>query len=343
MKRRWQGCSHGPGAALLTLVLLVLPGAGGVRADTPAAAGTPMTERSVAQWLLRLHEASRNRAYIGTLVVTSAGGQTSAARIWHVCDGTQQIERVETLSGTPRATFRRNDQVVTFLPEAKVARIERRESMALFPGLLRSGDHTLAEFYGARTQGSGRVAGHEADVVLLEPRDRLRYGYRIWSEKKTGLVLQLQTLDTDGRLLDQVAFSELQLDAPVRMDKLAQMMAQTEGYRLEQVPLTPTTAAAEGWALKAPVAGFKPVSCYRRGGSAAGDGMLQWVFTDGLASVSLFLEPFDRQRHGPEGVAALGGATQSLNRRVQDHWLTVVGEVPAVTLQAFAQALERRR
>ena len=37
------------------------------------------------------------------------------------------------------------------------------------------------------------------------------------------------------------------------------------------------------------------------------------------------------------------GATQTLTRRIQDWWLTAVGEVPPQTLRAFAQSLERRK
>ena len=85
------------------------------------------------------------------------------------------------------------------------------------------------------------------------------------------------------------------------------------------------------------------MNCYKRphpGG--AGDGGIQWIFSDGLASVSLFVEPYDRQRHVQEGLFA-AGATQTLTRRVDDWWLTAVGEVPPQTLKAFAQNLERRR
>ncbi|MGH2137779.1 MucB/RseB C-terminal domain-containing protein, partial [Enterococcus faecalis] len=63
---------------------------------------------------------------------------------------------------------------------------------------------------------------------------------------------------------------------------------------------------------------------------------------DGLASVSLFVEPFDAQRHTQETSATVG-ATNSVNRRVGEHWLTVMGEAPAATLRRFAIALERTR
>ncbi|MBX9871383.1 MAG: MucB/RseB C-terminal domain-containing protein [Burkholderiaceae bacterium] len=327
--------------ALLRLVLplallLALAPAG---ADTPAAVPG---ERSISEWLQRMHEASRRRAYIGTLVVSS-GSAISSARVWHVCDGRQQMERVEALTGTPRSTFRRNDEVITFSPQSRVAVVEKRESLGLFPQLLKVVDAAIDQNYGASTQGSERVAGFEADVVQLQPRDGLRFGYRIWSEKKTGLMLKLQTLDAQGRVLEQVAFSELQLDAPVSMDKLKRMMSDTDGYKLETPALVKTTPQAEGWRLAQEVPGFRPMSCYRRPAPAGGEA-LQWVFSDGLATVSLFIEPYDPRRHVQEGQQAMG-ATHALVQRGRGAgaawWLTLVGEVPAQTLQAFAQGLER--
>ena len=256
------------------------------------------------------------------------------------------MERVETLTGAPRSIFRHNDRVVTFMPDQKVVRTEKRESLGMFPELLQSHDSRIADFYKVKPEGVDRVAGVEADVALLVPKDTLRFGYRVWTEQKQGLVVKLQTLDTDGKLLEQAAFSELQLDAPVKMDKLLQMMGKLDGYRVEQPLLVKTSASAEGWALKAPVAGFKSMSCYKRptssGISAIGDEPLQWIFSDGLASVSIFLEPFDRQRHDKESSISMG-ATQTLTRQLGNYWLTVMGEVPMTTLRLFASSLERKK
>lgn len=303
----------------------------------------------ISEWLMRMHDAPRKRAYIGTFVV-SAGTSMSSARIWHICDGTQQIERVESLSGPPRSTFRRNDQVVTFMPETRTAVAERREALGLFPQLLLSPDSSIGQYYTARQTGVERVAGFDAEVVVLQPRDNLRFGYRVWNERRSGLVVKLQTLDAEGRVVEQVAFSELQLNAPVNMGKLAQMMDNTEGYRIERPELVKTTAMAEGWSLKSPVPGFRSMSCFKRPGATGdaptADKTLQWVFSDGLASVSLFVEAFDRRKHVHEGGSALG-ATQTLTRKFVDRggewWLTVVGEVPMNTLLAFSQGLERSK
>lgn len=329
---------------LLVLALLPsLPLAAAAEPTAPSAsAPTVLRERSVSEWLVRMHEASRRRAYIGTLVV-STGGSMASARVWHVCDGQQQMERVESLTGIPRSTFRRNDEVITFSPQSRVAVAEKRESLGLFPHLLKSVDAAIEQHYAAHVQGTERVAGVEADVVLLAPRDQLRFGYRIWSEQRTGLVVKLQTLDAKGQVLEQMAFSELQLDAPVSMDKLNRMMGNTEGYKVVSPELLKTTAAEQGWRMARDVSGFRAMSCYRRPAITGPDAM-QWVFSDGLASVSIFIEVYDPRRHGQEGLQSVG-ATHALLRRMRGGtavwWVTLVGEVPAQTLQAFAQGLER--
>lgn len=337
-------------------------GAGSVLAQAPAAvltspaASAPdpqLPERSITEWLLRMHEGTRKRTYVGTFVVSSTNSMSSS-RIWHACDGEQQMERVEALTGAPRSTIRRNDDIITFHADSKVALSEKREFSGVFPGLLKSNQAGLAQLYSMRQLGVDRVAGIEADVVSLLPKDKLRFGYRVWSERKSGLVIKLQTLDTDGRVLEQAAYSELQLDAPVSMSKLSQMMSNLDGYRLVKSDLQKTTALAEGWQMKSVVPGYKPMNCYKRAvvkaEGANTDSAVQWIFSDGLASVSVFVETFDRTRHIQEGQAA-SGATHSITRRFIDKpgeqagewWLTVVGEVPLQVLLNFAQSLERKK
>ncbi len=311
--------------------------------DVPAPMGPP--ERSVAEWLVRLQQAARVPSFVGTFVVTSSTGAMSSARIWHVCEGDVEIERVEALSGVPRTIFRRNQSVVTFYPQSRLAVTDRRESGGVFPNLLTSSSTaSMADHYAAKEQGESRVAGYDADVVYLKPQDELRYGYRIWSERSSGLVLKTQTLDRQGRVLEQSAFSELQLNAPLRAAKLTRMMERTDGYKVEKPRREPTTAAAEGWMLSSAVPGFSSQNCYRHTAHQSGS-MVQWIFSDGLATVSLFLEPYDAQRHGGEGNAAMG-ATHTLTKRLPDAsgswWVTAVGEVPPATLKALVSRLQRK-
>ena len=301
---------------------------------------------NINAWLMRLHETSKQRSYIGTYVVSS-GGQMQSAKIWHVYEGAHQVERVDSLTGAPRSTFRHNDKVVTFMPDRKIVRNEKRETAASFPQLVQSADNRIAEFYKLKTEGVERVAGLESDVVLLVPRDALRFGYRVWTEQKKGLIVKLQTLDSEGRVLEQAAFSELQLDAPVKMEKLMHMMGKVDGYRVEQHTRVKTTASAQGWKLAMPVPGFTPMNCYKRpptgaSGATAADDTMQWIFSDGLTSVSLFVEPFDRQKHAKASASAVG-ATHTITRQLGSYWLTALGEVPMSTLKQFASGLERKK
>ncbi|MGE0429682.1 MAG: MucB/RseB C-terminal domain-containing protein [Hydrogenophaga sp.] len=335
----WPGIRRWSAMALLAL-------SSGLSAPTYSQTTAPAqaASRSVNEWLTRMHEGSRQRAYIGTLVV-SAGSAMSASKIWHVCDGNQQMERIDTLTGTQRTTIRRNNEVITFVPEAKTALVEKRDSLGMFPELLRTPSNVIPQFYQAREVGVQRVAGHLADMVEILPRDELRFGYRIWSEQQSGLVVKLQTLGQQGGVLEQMAFSELQLDAPVSMEKLKKLMKDTRGYEVHKPALKKTTAEAEGWRLREAVPGFSPMSCHTRDNGTPqppGSAPMQWVFSDGLASVSLFVEPFDPLRHVQESSAVVG-ATHSVSRRVGEHWLTVLGEVPDQTLRRFALALERTR
>jgi len=307
--------------------------------STPAVTADPVPVTGIQAWIERLYEATRNRAYGGTFVV-SRGSDMTAARIAHVCDGRQQIERIETLNGPTRITWRRDDEVMTLMPDKQWAVRDRRELLRLFPGPLRVPGVEVGDFYRAEVRGTERVAGFDAWVVDFQPRDALRYGHRIWSEKGTGLVLKLQTLDTNGAVLEQVAFTELHLDVPLRVEVLAQQMDDTRGYRVVRPTLNKTTPDAEGWRLKADVPGFRPVTCWARAEEAGRPRPpLQCVFTDGLASVSLFFGA------GESGAGHRGqlGAMHVLTQRVAGQPVTALGEVPRATLQRFLDALERAR
>lgn len=301
---------------------------------------------SVDQWLPRLQAAAGQRTYTGTFVVTAAD-RLSSARIWHVSEGSLQMERVDALSGVPRSVLRRNDEVLTLLPQSRMAISEKRHSLRQFPDWLGQADASLAQFYVLRPVGVDRVAGWEADVARLVPKDAWRFGYRVWTERVSGLVLKLQTIGLDQTILEQAAFSEMQLSSPIGMNKLNAMMNDLGGYRVKKSELLPTTMDQEGWDWKPNVPGFKLVSCHRRpvaqGSNSAA--AIQCVCSDGLASVSVFIESFEPTRHArPMSHDAFSmGATRVQMQRVADWWLTAVGEVPQPTLHQLVRGFERKK
>lgn len=131
------------------------------------------------------------------------------------------------------------------------------------------------------------------------------------------------------------------------MGKLSAMMNDVQAYRIKKSELIPTTADQEGWDWKAGVPGFRLVSCLKREGAqgVANGGALQCVCSDGLASVSVFIESFDPLRHArpmSHDVFSMG-ATRMQMQRVGDWWLTAVGEVPQPTLYQLARGFERKK
>lgn len=323
----------------------------GLVAAGPAVAGPPSSEAAPEQniWLKRLHEAATLKNYRGTLVMTT-GGAVASARVAHFCDGSEQFERIESLDGPSRQVFRHNGVVHTLWPDDKVVVVEQRDAGASLPALLRARpEQRLFEHYDLTFKGYERVAGHEAQVALLQPRDGLRFAQKFWSDRRTGLLLRADLVAADGRVLESAAFSDVEIDVKPRVDHVLRQMKNIDGYRVIRPQVTPTALDREGWTVR-DVPGFRQVSCVRRAGDplqaseprpASTDGMVQAVFSDGLTHVSLFIETYQPDRHKGSGGSV--GATHTLMQRRDQWWITVMGDVPAATLARFADALQRQR
>jgi sigma-E factor negative regulatory protein RseB len=301
------------------------------------------------EWLMRIHDAASHRNFQGTFVV-SAGGAVSSARIAHYCEGPNQFERIDSLDGQTRHVFRYNETVHTLWPQSRIAMVEQRDLINSFPALLQVGDDRIGEFYKVQPAGPDRVAGHEASVLLVRPKDGFRYGYRLWAEKMSGLLLRADVLGDKGELLETSAFSDVAIDVRAQPEAVVlQPMKRLDGYKIVRPALTPTKLEGEGWILRQSVPGFRQVSCVKRPLDNLGDGVtgpgaeaLQTINSDGMTYVSVFIEPYSPDRHKSPMLTTIG-ATQTLMRRHGDWWVTVVGDVPAATLKAFAGALERKK
>ena len=310
------------------------------------AATAPSSE--VRAWLLRIHGAASRRNFQGTFVV-SGGGSVASARISHFHEGPNQYERIESLDGRQRKVFRHNDVVHTLWPASHVAMIEQRGMLSSFPALLQAGDDGLAEWYEVKLEGVDRVAGHEVNVLAVKPRDNFRYGYRLWADRASGLLLRADVIGERGEALETAAFSEVSIGVRPQPDSVVQAMRKLDGYRIVKPVLTPTRLEAEGWSMRPVTPGFKLVSCVRRQMETLGEPadpaappVIQTIYSDGLTYVSVFIEPFRAERHGQPMLATLG-ATVTLSQRQGDWWVTVVGDTPPATLKTFAAALERKK
>ena len=328
--------------------LSVLLAAGASAASPRAPQGTTSPDDAKA-WLLRIHAAANTGNYRGTMV-SSVAGSMSSSRVMHFSVGDQVYEKLESLDGRQQQIYRHNDDVHTVWPQTRVAVIEKRGALAGWQTTPQSVEPSLLEQYQLRREGAARVAGREADVLLLEPRDSLRFAQRLWADRATGLMLRADVLGqgADRAVLESAAFSEVEIGIKPQPKAVTQIMGQLQGFELVRPTQERTRLEDQGWTLAKAVAGFRLTHCVKRqleggrGTAPQAAPVMQAVFSDGLAHVSLFVEPFDARRHQDEAQAHLG-ATTTLTRRRQEHWFTAVGDVPVSTLRLLIDALERRR
>ena len=333
------------GAARRRRLLTAMAAVGAAGSNPLAAIAAASAPTTGSEWLKRIRDAATDRSYLGTATF-STGGAVSSSRLAHFCDGDQRFEKVEGLDGKLRLQYRHNDRLVTLWPASRVAVVEQYVGVPDFPALpadaLRADGH-----YAMQSIGVKRACGFDADVLRFEPRDEHRFGQTLWAERRSGLLLRAETFGPKGEVLETSAFIELAFARRPDVQSILKPMRRLDGWRIVRPKVVKTRIEAEGWQLVRPVPGFDLVACHRRplDTSDAIDvesavQVVQAVYSDGLAQVSVFVEPYDAVRHR-SGHSMIGATHTSMSRR-DDKWLTVVGEVPLSTVQAFESALERR-
>lgn len=304
-------------------------------------AGRATASRTEVQWLQLMQSAAQRLNYSGTIVY-QMGGEVRSSRIIHYFDGTVSHERLQMLDGKPREFIRRDDEVQCLFPEARRITVERRPGQEPFPALAQGAPLDILKHYAIRLGGVERAAGHECQIIHLEPRDRLRYGYRLWVERGTGLLVKAQTINDRGDALEQIAFTDLRLETEIDPAQLRAPWP-TEGWQIERAEHTPADLAKAGWTVRAPP-GFRKTRAVERRlpGKPATEAMaLQAVYSDGLATFSVFIEAQAGAAAAAEG-SMQQGPTAAYKRRLGDALVTVVGEVPPATARDVAMAVEFR-
>jgi sigma-E factor negative regulatory protein RseB len=186
-----------------------------------------------------------------------------------------------------------------------------------------------------------RVAGLACQTLVLEPVDQMRYGYRLCVDRASGLLIKAQTLGLEREVIEQVAFTEVRING---VPDVAQLKASwsTEGWRVERADFQAADLESQGWHLAAPT-GFVRRQDVQRSFEGAAQPALQSVLSDGLATVSVFIEPASATSVPLEENPRAQGPLSMISRRVGDATVTVVGEVPPATVAAISRSVEYRR
>ena len=305
-----------------------------------AGAGLPVraAETGAAEWLGRMAEAMRTRAYEGTLVYTHEGHIESMSVVHGYLDG-REHERFRTLSGQPFEVIRMGERVTCVWPASRRVMVSQRPGDLLPPKPPRGFD-ALPEQYSARPAGEARVAGRRARVIDVHPADALRYGYRMWIDVESSLLLRSDLLDTEGAAVERLMFTEMR---PLDSVSRARFEPTLEGmsYAAHGDPGEgATTLSDPPWRVTDLPAGFRAVSHRRQAMPPHGEAVQHSVFTDGLASVSVFVEPPDAGDMPLEGLSRMG-AVHAFGLTRRGYHVTAVGEVPAVTVKRIARSVER--
>ncbi len=302
-------------------------------AATLAQAQSPET----LSWLRKIHEATQRLSYSGTFVYQN-GNRSETSRITRYVDpGGGDIERLEVMDGVPREIVRTKDAVRCYLPDSRVVKVDRRTERT-FPALVPERITALAGHYDISLGETRRIAGFDCQEVVLQPKDNLRYGYRLYADAGSGMLMKAVTVDAKGNSVEEFTFTQLSLGHVTR--EMVRPRHAVKAWRIENAEAAP--ARLTGWGLASELPGFRKVTeLKRRLGESRPVG--QMVYSDGLAAVSVFIEPLEGRRDPVRTGLASMGAIHIYTREVANHMITVVGEAPALSVQRIADAVEFRR
>ena len=292
-------------------------------ADTPKA------------WLERMLAATRSLSYEGTFVYVQ--GQSIEAM--HIANsGVSGRQRMASLTGPLREVVVKDDEVICLLPQQKVALNAVNQSRSLLPVSFPYDLSSLETSYRFEMLGEDRVADRPTQIIAVQPLDQYRYGYRLWLDHETAIVLRSALVDHDQQFLEQLLFVSFEtkpdIDRELLRPRLMVSRLSVGPGRMAPLPVGPSP-----WQVGATPDGFRQISIQHH---PAGDGLPateQRVFSDGLATVSVFIEPLaDPEQPLLDGVSKMH-SVNAFGRVIDGHQVLVVGEVPVAAAQLIGSAI----
>jgi len=325
-------------AGLSVLVALWLFGSGAA-----AAGGDRDGGRSAQDWLERMTVALSQMSYQGTFVYVQ-GDEVVTMRITHVADERGVRERLVALSGAPREVLRDGSGVRWVLGDGHAVLQDQAFSRSFFPLLPLDRQNQTNRSYALKLGGTARIAGQPARRLDVMPSDEYRYGYTLWLERHSALLLKWQLLDSKGATLAKLMFTDIRMGSEVDPAELKSSSALGEFRTVES-----RLPAAAGFVQEAPrwkpsrlPPGFE-LTDHRffatQDADAPESGMYEHlVYSDGLAAVSVYVESGSGREADGEGVRRLG-TTHTFSRMAGGTLITVVGDVPAATVRLIGDAV----
>jgi sigma-E factor negative regulatory protein RseB len=295
--------------------------------------------------LKRIADADQNQNYRGTFILRKSD-KLSALHVTHGIDDKGVWESLETLNGEPRKILRHNDRVISIFPDREIITIRHNDKKQPLHPQLPENIQQFERFYLMKRLEDDRIANYPSLVVDLLPKDQYRYGYRYWIDKNTGMLLRCDLFDENDMVVEQMMFTSLDYlpEIPSQVFEIQQY----EGFKKQLLDETAVdvqkpveadwkvTRLPKGFMLTQSTMRYSQPSAAKLSDTSSLD-LLHMVYSDGLASVSVFVElnqGIEKHLQGPSSM----GAVNAYGHAVDDFIVTVVGEVPAKTVQLMAQS-----
>ena len=283
-------------------------------------------------WLKIMAFAAHQTNYSGVFVY-QYDDHVKTSRITHVVEPDSEYERLESLDGPKREIIRHHGHVWRSSSDNQMVQVDSQGGRPRFPSLLPEQLSALNENYRLKELGNERVAGYNAMVVLLKPKDNMRYAHKIWVHTDTGLLLRVAVLGDKSQIVEQYTFTQLQIGGDIDHSWIKRAPAVIARNGNEDLPELAEKAKGaipfkSGWVVDAIPPGFKKTMEVQRPMRGKHAPVTQLVFSDGLSGISVFIEEVDADEDDADGLSSRGAL--NLYRKVVDvHLITVVGEVPA--------------
>ena len=290
------------------------------------------------QWLERMNHALTTRNYIGVFT-HNHGGRVETLRIIHRVRGRDVSERLLSLDGPGREFIREGNELTCYFPDRREVLVERRAPDGPLLGALPAIGDDDSLVYEIRGGERERLLGRTTRVVALHPRDEYRYGYRLWIDEETSMPLKTQLCDQSGAVIEQIVFSTIELPERIPDSMFKPQVDASNFHWLRAERQMATNSSPALWEAMRLPPGFRIATRSTQSMPGSSEPVAHLVYTDGIASVSVFVEPRKPDTAPTEGPARVGSSS-AFSTVVDGHQVTAVGEVPPGTVELIAKQVK---
>ncbi len=295
----------------------------------------------IQAWLEKMQQAIHTRNYIGTFVYGQRD-QLSSVKIIHRVTASGEQERLISMDGTGRQVVRNGNKVTCVMPDRKAVVVGKARPGKQFPPVFPLRLDTLTDYYTFTLSGLDKVAGRVTQRISISPRDKYRYGHQLWVDKETGLLLKTLLLNERGKPIEQFVFTNIKYVDTIADELLDPDLKRDEftWYRDQDIEGDNPAKKMRGMLVSWLPPGFKHDMQKMQKLSTNTMPVEHMVFSDGLASISVFIE--EELQHDPANLIGGSriGAISAHGRSLGEYHVTVVGEVPHITVQKISDSVE---